>query len=34
MRELYLFVRFIEILAAFLVVTAACFVFVKWLKRR
>jgi len=32
MRELYLFIRFIEILAAFLIVSAACFVFVKWLK--
>jgi hypothetical protein len=34
MREIYLAVRFIEVLAAFIVVSAACFVFVKWLKRK
>lgn len=34
MRELYVTVRFIEVLAAFLIVTTACIGFVKWLKRK
>ncbi len=34
MREFYLAVRFIEVLAAFLIVSTACIGFVKWLKRK
>jgi hypothetical protein len=33
-REFYYVVRFVEVLAAFLIVIAACISFAKWLKRK
>ena len=34
MREFYYVVRFVEVLAAFLIVVSACISFARWLKRR